>query len=294
MQMVSLALLVAAASASASNATRHVSWWFDVGENATVDALNVAAIAKHRSVFTRVMPCSSDDLLDGNVTRWWGAEAQVNAWLGPLKETGVPVLPYLIDIDNSTQMHLVYANSTAFIADAVAVAQHFGLSGWFIDYEDEYPADTDPDKSAKLASFLTELGDSLHAKDMELTICVASWSSLLSDYESIARSSVDELQQMSTYANPSNYVDILDTYFAAIKAGDGGRTTKAGVGVGVYYDGHGGYENDWSEESARSFVNYVAAAGGNIDVFRLLNDEEHGWPRDEFWWDILSDFVSSE
>ena len=43
-------------TAAAATGARQVSWWFDVAENATVDMLNVAAIGKHRSVFSKVMP----------------------------------------------------------------------------------------------------------------------------------------------------------------------------------------------------------------------------------------------
>jgi hypothetical protein len=140
------------------------------------------------------MPYNAKVSLDGNISLWWGNDAAVSAWNQPLQKMGVPVLPYLIDVDNSTQMHMVYANSSAVVADAVAVALHYGFQGWFIDYEDEYPPDKDPHKSTKLAAFLTELGDALHDKNMSLTICVATWSSLLADFKSIAASSVDELQ----------------------------------------------------------------------------------------------------
>ena len=69
------------------------------------------------------------------MSNWWGNDAAVAAWNGPIQRLGVPVLPYLIDVDNSTQMHMVYDNSTAVVADAVAIAKHYGFSGWFIDYE---------------------------------------------------------------------------------------------------------------------------------------------------------------
>ena len=69
------------------------------------------------------------------MSNWWGNDAAVAAWNGPIQRLGVPVLPYLIAVDNSTQMHMVYDNSTAVVADAVAIAKHYGFSGWFIDYE---------------------------------------------------------------------------------------------------------------------------------------------------------------
>jgi hypothetical protein len=248
-----LAFWIAAAqlvAARAAATNRSVSWWFDVAENQKTDAANAKAIADHRAAFSRVMPYNAKVTLDGNVSNWWGHDDDVAAWNAPLQKLGVPVLPYLIDTSNATEMHLVYANSTAVVADAVAIAEHYGFQGWFIDYEDEYPADSDPRKSEKLAAFLTELGDALHAKGMELTICVASWSGLLADYGTLANSSVDELQLMSTYANPSDSQSIIADYFAKIEATTG-STDKAGVGVGIYYDGRGGYDKDWTEKTAR-------------------------------------------
>ena len=283
-------------SVPSPNLKRSISWWFDVAENVTVDALNVAAIKEHRALFSRVMPYNARVELDGNVSRWWGNDAAVAAWNAPLQALNVSVLPYLIDIDNSTQMHMVYANSSAVVADAVQIALHYGFQGWFIDYEDEYPPDTDPHKSAKLAAFLTELGDALHAEGMELTICVASWSALLADYRTIAASSgVDELQLMSTYARPSNYESIVSTFFTEVKSG-AGDLRKAGVGVGVYYDGRNGYANDWTEASARAFLTYVAKEGGSaIDIFRLLKDGagKDDWPHAEWWWTVLEEFMTS-
>ena len=128
-----------------------ISWWFDVAENSTVDAMNAATIRQHRGVFSRVMPYNAAVLLDGNVSSWWGHDAAIQAWNQPLQQMHVPVLPYLIDTSNSTQMHLVYKNSTAVVADAVAIALHYGFQGWFIDYEDEHPPDSDPHKSQMLA-----------------------------------------------------------------------------------------------------------------------------------------------
>ena len=158
---------------------------------------------------------------------------------------------------------------------------------------DEYPPDRDPEKSKKLAAFLNELGDALHANKMRLTICVASWSDLLADYTTIASSSVDELQLMSTYARPSDYRSVISSYFDRVKAGDpAGQLKKAGVGVGIYYDGRNGYSREWTEESARSFLQYVAAEGGGaIDVYRLLQGGGYDWPHDPFWWTVLEEFV---
>merc|ERR1711907_75451 len=133
--LASLVLVVHAAS-GVSAVSRSVSWWYDVSEDPTTDANNIAAIRNHSEVFTRVMPYNAGLKLDGNASEWWGHEEDIAAWNKPLQALRVPVLPYLIDIDNATQMHLVYQNASAFIADAVAIAIHYNFQGWFIDYED--------------------------------------------------------------------------------------------------------------------------------------------------------------
>ena len=170
------------------------------------------------------MPYNAGIKLDGNVRNWWGHDDDIQAWNQPLQEMGADVLPYTIDIDNSTMMQMVYANSTAIIADAVAIALHYGFQGWFIDYEDEYPPDTTSNKTQHLASFLTGFSDALGKHNMSLTICVASWQ---------VASSVTELMNMDTYANPSDYQSMIDSYFSTVKVGSDGDISKAGVGLGA-------------------------------------------------------------
>lgn len=271
---------------------RTITWWYDVGENTTVDSMNIETIRTHTSVFSRVSPYyGSTVTLDGNASNWWGHDKGIAEWNDPLIAMGIPVVPYLIDTSNSTEMHMVYANSTAFTADAVKIAQHYGFAGWFIDYEDEAPPDTDPHKSQKLKAFLDELGTALHAANKSLTICVASWSSLLADQETLARSAADELQNMDTYSRPGNFEAEIHEYFDKVKAGDNGSTRKAGVGIGVYYDGKG-YDKEWGPENATSFVKFVTAQGGNkLDIYRLYTDGEDDWPS-PFWWDVLGAFMN--
>ena len=66
---------------------RQVTWWFDVGNNATDDAAKVQAISQHRDAFTRLQPSwDACPGLDGNVSRWWGHDEAVAAWNGPLQK----------------------------------------------------------------------------------------------------------------------------------------------------------------------------------------------------------------
>jgi len=279
--------------ACVANTDRQISWWYNLGSD-ELNGNNLKTITAHKNVFSRVMPFFgyAGLELDGNLTHWWeiGDEA-VKKWNAPLQELQIPVLPYIIDIDNSTQMHIIMANSTAWIEDAVAIAKHNNFQGWFIDYEDEYPPDNTENNTENLAKFLNEFGDALHAEKMELTICVAAWSNLLADYATLSSSSVDEIQNMQTYDMNTTeaYQPFIDDYL--VKTND---TTKAGLGLGVYYDGNN-YPRAWNETTARGIVDYFAKAGGlKLDVFRLNMDGTNDWPSDNFWWSVFEDFLKAD
>eukprot|EP00747_Dinoflagellata_sp_TGD_P166913 gnl/TRDRNA2_/TRDRNA2_190465_c0_seq1.p1 gnl/TRDRNA2_/TRDRNA2_190465_c0~~gnl/TRDRNA2_/TRDRNA2_190465_c0_seq1.p1 ORF type:complete len:310 (+),score=70.46 gnl/TRDRNA2_/TRDRNA2_190465_c0_seq1:133-1062(+) len=286
-----LAVIVADGATS-----RSVSWWTGMSGNKTIDAAKIAALVAHPSAVTRVMLSFHD--MQGDTWKWYKYEQQVREWHEPLKEVGIKVLPTVIDTTNATWMHeKIYRNQTAFIAEAVAVAEHFGFQGWHIDYEDENPRDNYPHDHEDLKKFLTEFADALHAKQMELVFDVASWSYLLMDYTSIASSSVDELMNMDFYNRPASYKSDLKKYYAEVRAADPknwGR--RAGVGIGIYYDGHNGHGKAWTEENARSFVAEVVAQGGqSLDIFRLCQGENSEWwpgPDSEWWWTILAEFAA--
>jgi hypothetical protein len=116
-----------------------ITWWFDIDSNWEQ---NLAAIRDHPKAFQIVQPgyagaFGADDPklpLDDRVWMWWGHDAAIARWRDPLKALGLKIKPYVTDIDHFAQMHRVWANSTAWIADAVAIALHYQFDGWFIDY----------------------------------------------------------------------------------------------------------------------------------------------------------------
>jgi hypothetical protein len=301
------------APAHPTNVRRSVSWWFEIGapQSPEVDARNIDALLAHPDAVSRVMPdfdlvkgdkeapgypATGCGTMFGDIWPYWHFETEIRAWIEPmraLQKRGVKVLPWAIDMTNSTLFHdKVLRNSTAFIADAVAIAEHYGFDGWHIDYEDEHPSDNFPHRSADLQQFLTEFAEALHARGMELVFDVASWSGLLSDFTSEAASAVDQLQNMSFYGSPS--ASALADYYAKVRAGDPERwAEKAGVGIGIYYDGTHGYKQEWTPAIARKFIGEVVRQGGRaLDIFRLNQDPNEMWPSKAtgFWWDMLSQF----
>jgi len=319
----SLALLLLPGAA----ASRSVSWWFSIGENTTTDAANLAYLASlPAEAVTRVMPdmgcikgdgdevynnlpstgsfCTNDTaqgvgIYYGDAYAWWHVEEAVQTWYPALRKAVGPatkICPWILDTSNATLFHeKVLKNATAFIADAVDIAKHYGFDGWHIDYEDERPVDTYPDKSDDLRTFLKQFSDALHEEDLELVIDVAGWSKLLSNYSSIAASGVDQLQNMAFYARPGDYKTELQNFYAQVKASNPkGWSKQAGIGIGVYYDGHNGYSEEWTEDNAKEFFAEIVRQGGEaVDIFRLCKNTVDDWPRADWWGKLISDFATS-
>ena len=207
------------------------------------------------------------------------------------------ICPWILDTSNATLFHeKVLPNATAFIADAVAIAKHYGFDGWHIDYEDERPSDSYPHKHDDLRNFLKQFADALHAEGLELVFDVASWSSLLSNFSNIAASGIDQLQDMSFYARPGSFAEDLESYYSKVKSANPKTwSTQAGVGIGVYYDGHNGYSEEWTEDNARAFLTELVKQGGEaIDIFRLCKNTVDDWPRADWWKTLISDFATGK
>ena len=300
--------------------SRSVSWWFSIAENTTTDAANMAYLASlPKEAVTRVMPDmgaikgDGEEIYDGkpwtpkpgkgtgimygDAWVWWLYEKEVATWYPALRKA-VPdakICPWILDTSNATMFHeKVLKNATAFISDAVAIAKHYGFDGWHIDYEDERPSDSYPDKHDDLRKFLKQFADALHAEGKELVFDVAGWSSLLSNYTNIAASGIDQLQDMSFYARPGSYKEDLASFYSQVKASNPTSwATQAGVGIGVYYDGHNGYSEEWTENNTRAFLSEVIKQGGEaIDIFRLCRNTVDDWPRADWWATLIAAFAT--
>ena len=101
---------------------------------------------------------------------------------------------------------------------------------------------------------------------------------------------------MSFYARPGSYKEDLASYYAQVRsANPTSWATQAGVGVGVYYDGHNGYPQEWTEESAKEFFAEVVKQGGEaVDIFRLCKNTVDDWPRADWWATLISDFATGK
>jgi len=101
---------------------------------------------------------------------------------------------------------------------------------------------------------------------------------------------------MSFYERPSDYVEMLTTFYEGVKkANPSGWADQAGVGIGIYYDGRNGYDQAWTKDNAKEFLAEIVKQGGNaIDIFRLCLDDEDGWPHDDWWTTLISDFATGK
>lgn len=99
---------------------------------------------------------------------------------------------------NVSDYRIFFANASEQIPALVAIAQRFSARGVNLDLEPQVgvPASTPADALA-YASFCNKLRTALNAVGIRLTIAVADWSMMLSNFQALAPS-VDRLMSMET------------------------------------------------------------------------------------------------
>jgi hypothetical protein len=165
-----------------------------------------------------------------------------------------------------------------------------GADGLNVDFEPQ--ADNcqggptgDASDAALFATWLGAVRAQLSPHGVRLTVDVASWSPVLSEYATLA-AGVDRVLTMETYNgdNPGQWDGYLSAFVGATPL------DKAGVGLGAWSDGTSGW---WeSSAAAQHKVNAsLAAKVPELAVFRIVPSPEVSpeWPL-AFWWPALSAF----
>lgn len=161
-------------------------------------------------------------------------------------------------------------------------------TGWNVDLEPQAdacqgaPTGTPADATA-FAAWLAAVRAALNPHGIRLTVDVASWSPVLSQFATLAPA-VDRLQNMETY-NGDSAAQWTAWYKAFVGAVP---RASAGVGLGAWSDGAGAW---WETQAGAAFkVNRSRADGvPELAVFRLLPGS--AWPL-PFWWATLAAFVA--
>jgi hypothetical protein len=184
---------------------------------------------------------------------------------------------------------LLWADKSSSVARLLALALQSNASGLNLDLEPQAdnckggPTGVAADAEA-FAGWLAALRAQLQPHGIRLTVDVAQWSPVLSQYGALAEAS-DRLFSMSTYnaGSAEQWLGILKPFLSATPL------AKAGVGLGAWSDGAGAW---WETAGAAAFkVNAsMAAQVPELAVFRLLPQKQPQWPL-PFWWPQLERFA---
>jgi hypothetical protein len=132
------------------------------------------------------------------------------------------------------------------------------------------------------AQWLSTTRRLLNAAGIRLTVDVASWSPVLSQYKTLS-SSVDRLQNMETY-NGDSYDDWLTYYNAFISQVP---LEVAGVGIGVWDDGNG----QWWETPAGAAQKVAKCIADGVPEIALFRLDPPSMP-DTFWWSAIAPYAA--
>ena len=166
--------------------------------------------------------CKSDRItLDSNATPalCLNAAPGRDSLFGGLTAMGVkPELVLDSGNSNISDYRLFWANANANVADMVTIGKRFGAAGWNLDLEPQVgnPSSTVAD-AVLYAAFLAQAKTALNAAGMRLTIAVAQWSTMASQYKTLAPS-VDRLLNMETY-NANSMAGWLNGVRARVQLG---------------------------------------------------------------------------
>ena len=154
------------------------------------------------------------------------------------------------------------------------------------------PASTVAD-AVLYAAFLAQAKTALNAAGMRLTIAVAQWSTMASQFKILAPS-VDRLLNMETY-NANSMAGWLngDQYGGDyIKFQSAVPKDKAGPGLGCW-PAKCGTDLCWSttaDSAAQRMARIEADGLDEVALFRIVQIPSASWPED-FWWPLLAKFL---
>lgn len=271
--------------------SRTISWWYACDNNWP---LLLKQVTPHLSLVTSIQTyCGWDVSDDGRII---GSTSQSCVDLfAAANKLGIRMeLASGAGNCSIESYRVLWADTTVSPRQLLQAAQAVNASGWNIDLEPQAnncqggaPNPGTPADAKLYATWLAAVRALLNPHGIRLTVDVAGWSPVLSEYATLAPA-VDRLQDMSTYNGNGLAAWTADYENFITKA----PRSAAGVGLGAWTDG----KDDWWEtaEGANAKVARAKADGiPELAVFRLVptGNASTEWPL-QFWWPALEAFMT--
>lgn len=267
-----------------SESSKWVSFWF--GADGTYPQV-IDAVAAHKNAITSVIvDCGM--YVDINTTLVVPSNPNCKPAVEGLTNLGVKaeLAVGLVGNNISAMRNAFQRGSKFFSKQLLAVVDEYNIQGINFDWEPQGTDAGDLADATAYASFLSDIKNDLSGK-ARLTICVADWSPVLSQYGLLAPA-VDRLLDMETY-NDKDYVTWRGYYKNIVKD----SVPKNKVGIGMYPFALNG---SWAATpgSVTMRMSDITEDGvAEVFVFRFLFQGAVVWPF-PMWWQPLADFLSTE
>ena len=278
-----------------------VSMWYSPSESDVESTMKV--LTKNQDAVTSVMlycgySIANDGTIQGTASDLCVGE---NGIVQQLRRLGIGVEFVLSDGCTNVTAHKIFMADPGSIPYLVALAKNYFLFGWNLDLEPQKVPGTAED-AAIYAAFCSKLRKALNDAGVRLTIDVAQWSPMLSQYAVLAPS-VDRLLNMETYnANSLNgwlNGDAYGGYYEEYK--NATLLRSMGVGLGTWPTAKCGNTSCWTTANASVEPRMAVMQRDHVPevaLFRLYGDHSAAtppnerWPQ-EFWWQHLRSFLKS-
>eukprot|EP00658_Telonema_sp_P-2_P049344 TRINITY_DN3751_c0_g1_i1.p1 TRINITY_DN3751_c0_g1~~TRINITY_DN3751_c0_g1_i1.p1 ORF type:complete len:350 (-),score=73.31 TRINITY_DN3751_c0_g1_i1:406-1455(-) len=218
-----------------------------------------------------------------------------------LRALGIAVEFVVNDGSTNVTAHKLFMKDPSSVDQLLVIGKANGLSGWNLDLEPQTVPGTAAD-AAVYAAFCKRLRAVLNPAGIRLTIDVASWSGMLSQFSELA-DGVDRLMDMETYNADSMdgwlQGDSYGGYYTKFVTSDVPRVAN-GVGLGSWPTAACGSHPCWTTTAASvapRISRMIQDGVPELAMFRLYGDQSRGtppdqrWPED-FWWPALRAFLA--
>lgn len=295
-----LLILLASATATYTPPKRAVSFWYAPSASDVNSTLQV--LRQHNDTVTSVMLYCGQGVDNRGQLTGSISSLCTDVILPELKQLNIGAEFVVSDGSTNVTAHkLWFANASAVIEELMRVGEAHGIYGYNLDLEPQKVPGTAGD-ALVYAGFCAKLRSALNAKGRRLTIDVAQWSPMLSQFKELA-AGVDMLMNMETYnANSmTGWIkgDAYGGYYDAYVINSGVPRPRAGVGLGSWPSAKCGNKTCWTTAAASVSPRLQRMADDGVPeaaLFRLYGDQTGKTPGNErwpetFWWAPLKAYL---
>jgi len=272
---------ISAQLVESSESSKWVSFWFSTDDTY---AKMIEAVAAHTSAVSSViLDCGMS--IDNDASLVIPENANCKPAIEGLTKLGVKAeLAVGLAGSNISAMRKAFQRgSKVFSKELLAIVDDYKVQGIDFDWEPQGKDMGNLTDAKAYAEFLSGIKQDFDGK-ARLTICVADWSPVMSQYALLAPA-VDRLLDMETY-NDKDYATWHTYYKNIVKD----AVPKNKVGIGMYPFAKNGSWAATPESVAERMKDITNDGVAEVFIFRFLFQGAEEWPF-PMWWQPLTQFL---